>query len=127
MPSDLDGMACALSDLRVLGSYTRRLSSAVESLPDLTEDLRVNQQDGPVPPQVVCNQIAIHTQAAAAGIDHARTAVSMAHRLSGRLRMQGHWPSAASLFVVAERDKACEATRLGALDRLGVKSGYRRR
>ena len=68
MPSDLDGMACDLGDLDellgVLSSYTRRLSSAVESLPDLTEDLRVNEQDGPVPPQLVCNQIAIHTQAA---------------------------------------------------------------
>ena len=94
MPPDLDGMACALGDLDellgVLSSYTRRLSSDVEGLPDLTEDLRVNEQDGPVPPQVVCNQIAIHTQAAAAGIDQARTAVSVAHRLSGRLRMQGH-------------------------------------
>ena len=53
MPSDLDGMACDLGDLDellgVLSSYTRRLSSAVEGLPDLTEDLRVNEQDGPVP------------------------------------------------------------------------------
>ena len=38
MPSDLDGMACALGDLDellgVLSSYTTRLSSAVESLHD---------------------------------------------------------------------------------------------
>jgi len=94
MPSDLDGMGCALGDLDellgALSSYTRRLSSAVESLPDVAEDLRVNELDGPVPPAVVCNQVAIHTQAAAAGIDQARTAVSVAHRLSGQLRMQGH-------------------------------------
>ena len=42
MPSDLDTMACDLGDLDellgVLSSYTRRLSSAVESLHDLTED-----------------------------------------------------------------------------------------
>ena len=76
--------------LGALSSYTRRLSSAVESLPDVAEDLRVNELDGPVPPAVVCNQVAIHTQAAAAGIDQARTAVSVAHRLSGRLRTQGH-------------------------------------
>jgi hypothetical protein len=92
MPPDLDGMRCALGDLDallgVLSDFGRRLSSAVESLPGGTADLRVNEMDGPVSPEFVCNQIAIHLQAAAAGIDQSRTAVSVAHRLSERLHSQ---------------------------------------
>lgn len=92
MPTDLDGVRCALGDLDdllgVLSSYSRRLSSAVESLPGAAPDLRVNEVDGPVAPEFVCNQVAIHLQAAAAGIDQSRTAVSVAHRLSERLHLQ---------------------------------------
>jgi len=89
IPTDLEGMRSALGDLDellgVVSGYSRRLSSAVEGLPDGDTGLRVNQLDAPVAPEFVCNQVAIHLQAAAAGIDQARTAVRVAHRLSERL------------------------------------------
>ncbi len=88
-PHELDGMRCALGDLDellgVVSDYSRRLSSAAEGLPAANVELRVNQLDGPVAPEFVCNQVAMHLQAAAAGIDQARTAVSVAHRLIERL------------------------------------------
>jgi hypothetical protein len=94
MPTDLDGMRSALGDLDdllgVLSSYGRRLSTAVEDLPGSATDLRVNQMDGPVAPEFVCNQVAIHLQAAAAGIDQAQTAVSVALRLSERLHTRAY-------------------------------------
>ena len=93
MPTNLDGLRNALTDLDdllgVVSIYSRRLSSAVESLPG-SADLTVNEIDGPVSPEFVCNQVAIHLQAAATGIDLARTAVNVAYRLSERLRSHSH-------------------------------------
>jgi hypothetical protein len=90
--SELDGIVTALRDLdELLGElsgYSRRLSIVVEGLPEHNVDLRVNELEGPVSPELVCNPAAIHLQAAAAGIDQARTAVDVAHRLAGRLHLQ---------------------------------------
>jgi len=89
IPTELDAIVAELGDLdRLLGAlsdYTRRLSVVVEGLPAHTETLRVNELEGPVAPEWVCNPAAVHLQAAAAGIDQARTAVNVAHRLTGRL------------------------------------------
>lgn len=92
MPADLHEVRLALADLdELLGSlsgYSRRLSSAVEKLPDGPE-LHLDHPHGPVAPEVVCNHVASHLQAAAAGIDQTRTAVGIAGRLSEQLRDAG--------------------------------------
>jgi len=91
IPGDLQGLLSAMSGLdEVLGllsDYSRRLSVVVEGLPDRAVDLRVHELEGEVPADLVCNQIAIHVQATAAGIDQARTAVCVAHQLGTRLHL----------------------------------------
>jgi hypothetical protein len=92
-PTDLDGMLRALGDLdsllSALGTYCRQLSVHCEGLP-ATNDLEVDEPDGDVVPGFICNQVAIHVQATAAGIDQARTAVSVAGLLCSRLRPRTH-------------------------------------
>ena len=89
MPAKLDGILAALGDLdELLGElsrYSRGLSIAVEDLPGRTENLQVNELDGQLDPELVCKPAAVHLQAAAAGIDQAKSAVNVAHRLAGRL------------------------------------------
>lgn len=91
IPAELDEIVTALNDLDgllgELSNYSRRLSVVVEGLPGRTEHLRVHELEGPVSPELVCNPAAVHLQAAAAGIDQARTAVNVAHRLAGRLHV----------------------------------------
>ena len=92
-PTDLDGMNRALGDLDALlselGTYSRHLSVQCDRLP-ATSDLEVGEPDGDVVPGFICNQVAVHVQAAAAGIDQARTAVSVAGLLCSRLRPRTH-------------------------------------
>jgi hypothetical protein len=87
--TELDGVQHSVADLDellgILSHVTRGLSSAAENLPGSVRNLRVNEPDGSVAPGFVCGQVANHLQAAATGIDQARTAVSIAHRLSLRL------------------------------------------
>ena len=89
MPAELDGILAALGDLdELLGElsrYSRGLSISVEGLPGRTNHLRVNELDGQLAPELVCKPAATHLQAAAAGIDQAKSAVTVAHRLVGRL------------------------------------------
>ena len=89
--TELDGMQDSVAELDellgILSHVTRRLSSAAEHLPGSAPNLRVNELDGSVAPRFVCGQVANHLQAAATGIDQARTAVSIAHRLSLRLHV----------------------------------------
>ena len=92
--TDLHDVRLALGDLAdllgVLSSYSRRLSLAVEKMPDSPSGLRLDQVDGPAAPEFVCNHVANHLQAAAVGIDQARTAVNIARRLSEQLHPKGH-------------------------------------
>ena len=94
IPGELDGIVTALGDLdELLGelsSYSRRLSVVVEGLPGRSENLQVNELEGPSSPELICNPAAVHLQAAAAGIDQAKTAVNVAHRLTDRLHYQYH-------------------------------------
>lgn len=89
LPSDLDGLHQTLGDLdELLGAvsdYTRQLSSTVENLPDGPADVRLDQEDSLVTPEFVCNKVANHLQAAAAGMDQARGAVRIARHLGERL------------------------------------------
>lgn len=94
IPTDLEGVRPALGDLHelldALSSYSRQLSSVVEMLSDGPVDLRVDHIHGAVSPEVVFNHVANHLQAAAAGIDQARTAVGIARLLSGQLHTQSN-------------------------------------
>lgn len=92
IPSELHGIVTAVGELdhRLggLSIYGRRLSVAVAGLPDSTKHLRVSELEGPLSPQAICKPAAVHLQATAAGIDQARTAVTVAHQLAGRLHLQ---------------------------------------
>lgn len=89
LPTDLAGMHRALGHLdellSALSGYSRRLSGAAEELPDGPDGVRLVNQDSPVTPEFVCTRVANHLQAAAAGLDQARDAVRIAHRLSEHL------------------------------------------
>jgi hypothetical protein len=54
-------------------------------LHDGAEGVRLDQEDSSVTPEFVCTRVANHLQAAAAGMDQARAAVRIAHRLSEQL------------------------------------------
>jgi hypothetical protein len=69
----------------VLAGYTRRLSAAVEDLPDTADSLRVTELSDRIAPEVVCGPAAGHIQAAAAGIDHTRIAIVAARQHVRRL------------------------------------------
>jgi hypothetical protein len=92
MPTGVDGVHRTVADLDdllgVLSSFTRLLSAAVEHLPDSTDELSFDQLGEPIPPDVACNNAAIHVQAAAAGIDQAQTAIRAAHHITGRLHIE---------------------------------------
>ena len=68
--------------------HHRALKTAVVNIQQAEKAITSELDGGPVSPELVCNPAAIHLQAAAAGIDQARTAVDVAHRLAGRLHLQ---------------------------------------
>jgi len=89
MPTGPRGVEQALGDvdeiLLVLAGFTRRLSAAVEDLPDTAESLRVTELGDRIAPEVVCSRAAGHIQAAAAGIDQTRIAIVAARQHVRRL------------------------------------------
>ena len=89
LPSGPDGLHRTLGELdqliSALSAYIRGLSSTVEALPDGPVGVRLDQADDPVTPEFVCNRVANHLQAAAAGMDQAQGAVRIARHLGERL------------------------------------------